>query len=235
MNLEKSKLKIEAVKMTCDRVFQLSKVKRLKPPLPFPAIVYIIGLPSSGKTTLLIDLFHNKKNRKYYKLFDKIYFFSPSQGTLPYPFLIPEEQKFNEYNETQIKEVLEKMKTEDEDGTPIINCMIFDDLCMDINESKNSIMKKVIFNRRHKNIYGLFITSQRYNKLALKYRQSIPVIIAFPCDRKQQKAIYEDRVEGLMDEDCFYRLCDFVYDNPHNFLMINGAKFYKNFDRIKIT
>ena len=103
----RSNTQIEAIKYAGDRINDDMKcIPEYLPRCNFS--FYIIGRPRSGKSTLLNALLcsdgrkiKNKEEHRpkfYYKIFERVYVFSPSIKTSTKKFPLPEQNIFSDYD-----------------------------------------------------------------------------------------------------------------------------------------
>src|SRR6056300_1744338 len=96
----KDNVELEPIKYNGDRINEDMKlIPEFLPKINFS--FYIVGRPRSGKSTLLNSLLCNdgrkirnqnkNKSKFYYKLFERVYIFSPSIKTASKPFPLPPE------------------------------------------------------------------------------------------------------------------------------------------------
>ena len=231
-------------------------------PCPLPKknfSMYIVGRPGSGKSTILSSLLCNdgrklkigRKSRFYYKVFEKIFIFSPSLKTCENKPKVPENRIFDNFDPELLDELLRLIGKGDN-----INCLfVFDDVIKALNEKSGEnarVLHKMLLNRRHvlyneddeekANVSGCssIITSQRYNQLPLYIRSSglSHLILLKVSNQKDLKDIHIE-VASEMSFIKFKSMCDYVWREPHNFLYIIldadiEKKYYFNFDLIKL-
>jgi hypothetical protein len=238
---------------------EMAKIPEFLPKKNFS--FYIVGLPGSGKSTILNTLLcasgRKKKNSDdkgpcfYYKQFDRVHIFSPSISTQTKPFKLSPERIHPDFD----PELLASIIKECCDGANI-NCMfVFDDVIRAINNNGGEnakVLHKMLLNRRHithnpddddeEAISGCssIITSQRYNLLPMYIRSSgiSHLILLKVTNQKDLKDIHQE-VAPELTFDMFKEICKFCWEEPHEFLYIimgehPSAKYHKNFDRIKI-
>lgn len=216
------------------------------PPKPLEThnfFMYIVGRPNSGKTHLLYSILHQKTPKFYRGLFDKIYMFSPSVETLN-NWSIHEDRIFNKLDFEELDKILKNEYDSAENNNILL---IFDDCIKDLQGGKskdiNKLLSKMILNRRHitynssnthkRGSLSVIITSQKYNMLQLEYRTMASTNILFKTDNlKEQQAIYDELFENKFNKSQYNQIQKFVYDKPHNFMLINDNEIYKNFDEI---
>jgi len=261
-NIRKNKnnVEIEPIKYNGDRINEdMKSIPEFLPKINFS--FYIVGRPRSGKSTLLNSLLcsdgrkirnqNKNKSKFYYKLFERVYIFSPSIKTSSKPFPLPPENIFDDYDPEILNNLIENIAKDEN-----LNCaFIFDDVISKINKNNGENSKnlhRMLLNRRHilynpndlddEHISGCssFITSQRYNLLPLTIRTSgISHLILFKITN--QKDLNDVWVEcaNEMDFKQFKKICDFVWKEPHNFLYIIldediSRKYHRNFDLIEL-
>jgi hypothetical protein len=216
------------------------------PPKPLEShnfFMYIVVRPSSGKTHLLYSLLHQKTPRFYRGLFDKIYMFSPSMETLN-NWSIHEDRIFNKLDYEELDTILKNEYESAENNNILI---IFDDCIKDLQGIKSrdisKLLSKMILNRRHitynstntdkRGSLSVIITSQKFNLLPLEYRTMTTTNILFNTSNlKEKNSIYEELFENRFSRKEYNEIEKFVFDKPHNFMLINDGKIYKNFDEI---
>ena len=249
---------IEPIKYSGDKINDdMKQIPEFLPKNGFS--FYIVGRPRSGKSTLLNSLLcsdgrkiKNKNEYKpkfYYKIFERVYIFSPSIKTSTKKFPLPEKNIYNDYDPEILTQLLNDI-AEDEN---LNCCFIFDDVIKSLNKhggENASVLHSMLLNRRHilynpndedeDHISGCntFITSQRYNLLPMTIRSSgISHLILFKITsiKDLNDVWYENAPEMSFKQ--FKKICDFVWSEPHSFLYIIldediGNKYHKNFDRI---
>jgi hypothetical protein len=115
---------------------------------------------------------------------------------------------------------------------PILNLFVFDDLTERINSNKKQFAE-MIQNRRHHHLSIIMITHW-YNRVEKRIRSGADYVIMFkPTNLAERKELYNQRPMVKTFEE-FDKICDFVFDQPHNFLYIDyrSNKIHKNFEQI---
>jgi len=247
---------IEPIKYSGDRINEdMKTIPEFLPKTCFS--FYIVGRPRSGKSTLLNALLcsdgrkiKNKDEHKpkfYYKIFDKVYIFSPSIKTSTKKFPLPDQNILDDYDPDILTDLINDI-SQDEN----YNCaFVFDDVIKTLNKNGGEnacVLHKMLLNRRHilynpndtdeEHISGCnsFITSQRYNLLPMTIRTSgISHLILFKITN--MKDLNDVWIENAneMSFNQFKNICNFVWDSPHNFLYMIldediSRKYHKNFD-----
>lgn len=257
----KDNVYIEPIRYSGDKISErMKEIPQFLPKKNFS--FYIVGLPKSGKSTIINSLLcgdgrkiRNKNDHKpkfYYKQFDKVFIFSPSIATQEKPFKLPPDQIFNDYDPEILTDIINEMKEGDNKNC----CFLFDDVIKSLqkNNGENSrILHKLLLNRRHilfnpddeeeDNIAGCssIISSQRYNLLPAYIRQSgISHLILLKINSNKDLMGVWEEVATEMPFNKFKDICKFCWKEPHNFLYIIlgesiNNKYHKNFDLINIT
>ncbi len=239
------KPKLEAMEMLCDKCLS-PKLDRydLTKFLNCHSTNLLIGAPGSGKTTLLISFFDKILRSCYHN----IYLFQPShsRSSMKRDIFqeIPEDQKFDELNYENLRGVLDKIKSRDEDeddeeevdeSQHINNCIIFDDMGAYLKDkSIRKLLKEIIYNRRHYHI-SVFFLCQSYLSCEKDIRKLFSNIFIFRVSKNELKTIFDEVVESkkeLMPE-----LSKMVYDKKHQYMFINtdSQRIFKGFDEIIIA
>lgn len=256
----KNNVEIEPVKYNGDRINDdMKSIPEFLPKINFS--FYIVGRPRSGKSTVLNSLLcsdgrkirneNKNKARFYYKIFDKVFIFSPSIKTSSKPFPLPPENIFNDYDGEILTNLIENIAKDQNYNC----CFVFDDVikALQQNGGENAkILHKMLLNRRHilynpndedeEHLSGCssIITSQRYNLLPLYIRSSgISHLILFKITNMKDLNDVHIECANEMDFKQFKKIADYCWSEPHNFLYIIldadiTEKYHKNFDRINI-
>ena len=109
ISLNKANYDFKPVQFNCDDILG----KHIKEPFPNKSFfLAIVGRPGSGKTSLLLNcLIEKGTNRVYNKVFDKIIYVCPVNSRKSIknnPFdELPEDQKFEIFNENVVKKIEE--------------------------------------------------------------------------------------------------------------------------------
>jgi len=233
--------------------------KKFVPPDPLPKtsfMMYIVGMPKSGKTHLWTQMMLSgaKPNepRYYREWFYKTHLFSGSLDTLMEDVPVvekmleatdhlgnPSPMAHFEIDDDLILETIEKLRNDKNKQY----LFIIDDLIMDIHKSK--AFAKITMNRRHctqdsskKGTGGLAIMliSQKYNELKLTYRTVCSDIILFRTNNTAERNTIRRELMGDLNPDQQDLLMEEAWSKPHSFLYIKATeptdnRYYINFDR----
>ena len=257
----KCNTQIEPIKYIGDRISDDMKcIPEFLPKTGFS--FYIVGRPRSGKSTLLnallcsdgrkIKNLDQHKPKFYYKIFERVYIFSPSIKTSTKKFPLPEQNIFDDYDSEILTNLINNI-AQDEN---LNCCFVFDDVIKSLNKhngENSNVLHKMLLNRRHilynpndtdvDHISGCnsFITSQRYNLLPMTIRTSgISHLILFKItNMKDLNDVWVENANEMSFKQ-FKKICDYVWHEPHNFLYIIldddlSKKYHKNFDRIILS
>jgi hypothetical protein len=200
----------------------------------------INGSAGSGKSSMLMNLFKNKKLFK--KKFNHIHYFCPagSMSSVKHHPFAEHENVYNELEPEIIDDIVEDMvdlKQEliDEDEEQEYNCIILDDM-VDRLKDKDMCMclKRHLIKSRHANCAWIIIT-QNWNSIPLMLRKLIFYTTIFKPRNYQEAELLRKEVLGMSDSDA-KELMDYVFDKPYNFLTVDNVlgKYSKNFNPLKI-
>ena len=220
----------KTVKMSADSTKGMEGVvPESLPKTPFAFL--LVGPPGSGKSHLLMQLLTNKK--LYGKKYEHVHWFSPSLGTLKVP--LPKENLHDALDFKAIDVVLKELgKSKTERAL-----FVFDDMVVDIEKQLRPFLK-MIYNRRHLGGRGIsiIITTQKLSKIPLALRAAMSSVFLWKTTNKKEiKSTWEEFIN--IDVKDFERLLTYVWDAPHNFLMLRldvdeSKRYHKNLDPVRI-
>jgi hypothetical protein len=216
-----------------------------KPLLSHPHSMLIVAPKGAGKSTFIINCLIKKSFYRGY--FDKIYIWSPTMALddkFSEAINLPEEQMFEEYDEEELRDILEKQADDiKEKGKKKSDkiLMIFDDMAQSnaFNQSKKNAMTKLFFNLRHYNA-SLWVTSQRYSgAMPLNFRTNLSGMIMFNIPNQKELEKIIDENAGTVSKRQFKTIYDYCMDVPFNFMYLNfqvhqAKMFHKNFNMLKL-
>ena len=192
----------------------------------------ICGWPGSGKTTLLKNIL----STYLYEKFDEIILISPSTREFN-SIVLPSDNIITEFNLLLLEKKLDRINKNLETFQNVL--IIFDDVISELNETtrRNTILNKLIFNRRHRldnGMISILITSQKFNMIPTSIRSNLTIFITFLLNDIDCKTIFNEIIRT--DSNVFKMICNFTFKNPHDFLFYRNDLnlFFKNFKEIKI-
>lgn len=234
--------------MNCDEILG----GHIKEPFPRCSgfFLVIVGIPGSGKTSMMVNLLTSKNNNRVYNnVFNKIFLVMPSKSQTSIknnPFEeIPEEQKFERFNYEVIesiqnsyeeyiknkKERIEKKKK----IKPFHMLLICDDITATLkNKNIENSLLELTTNRRHFKL-SIIIMVQYLRSIPKNIRFQISHCVFFkPSNELDAKIIREEFVN--MKANDFIELKDFVWKDRHDFLFMdkNNNSYYKNLSKIEM-
>ena len=229
--------KVNKLELTLPRVLVDIKLSpRVRHPLPDCSgfALGIVGSAGSGKTSTLISLI--KSRDVYRKRFHNIITVIPESSIAslqsnPFKDLDPSNR-----HETLDMETLDKIigQVEENKEEGEISLLILDDVSAELQDT--GILKKMMrlfLNRRHLGLSIIAIAHSLTGKAALPFaiRKNLSHLILF----RQASAMEQLNSDTLhMKKDKFSELLHYVFDKPHNHLMIKYStlELYKNFNTL---
>ena len=234
------------IKISGAKINTAGRPEGLAPYLNYVNLSLIIGLPASGKSSLIKTLLNGtKEERLYNNIFHSIYYISPSTTI---DLNLPEEKYIQLSDTMPLEEIMEDiienesgLGEEDESHNVLIIC---DDCVNWLNGSKKSLttFRKVCMNGRH--ILGknsslmCMLVSQKIKSVPLTLRSQANQVFFFDST-KAEKAVFADEYLPLdiKEANILYK---HIYDEPFNFLFVNLSlpikkRIFKNFNSIEIV
>jgi len=227
--------KLKVCKMKCDDELdkKLNKYELTKL-LNEHSTISFIGAPKSGKTNLLYSFFKSKEI--FFNVFENIFLFQPesSNNSMSDNIFneIPDEQKFEELNITNLNHILEYIKEEDYKYN---TCIIFDDVGSQLkNADIEKTLKKIQQNRRHLHITSIFL-QQTYYSMPKDIRKLYSKMFIFKVSRMEMETIFKELVETkkkYIDD-----ILEIVYDKPYEYLFLDvvSQRTFKKFNEIIVV
>lgn len=217
----------------------------LAPYLNYVNLSLIIGLPASGKSSLIKTLLNGtKEDRLYNNIFHSIYYISPSTTI---DLNLPDEKYIQLSDDMPLEEIMEDIieneKDLGEEDEPHNVLVICDDCVNWLNSSRKSLttFRKVCMNGRH--ILGrnsslmCMLVSQKIKSVPLTLRSQANQVFFFDST-KQEKSVFADEYLPLdiKEANILYK---HIYNEPFNFLFVNLSlpikkRIFKNFNSIEI-
>jgi flagellar biosynthesis regulator FlaF len=116
-----------------------------------------------------------------------------------------------------------------------ISLILMDDVGAALKDPEiQRLMKEIIWNRRHHKT-SIWVLAQSYNSLPMQIRKSISHLCMFkPVNRKEADLVFSEL--AYKEKDDLSDLLRFVFDKPHNWLLLDVADrlYYKTFDLIEL-
>ena len=233
--IKNNKPHLDRIEFKCDEKIcpSLDQYEMIRDNLNFYNTTCIIGRQGSGKTSLTINLI----KKLYKKKFHKIYVFMPytSRKSIKNNIFdqLPDKQKFEELNYENILYVYDQLRENSDNGMKSL--IIMDDVQKSLKDDLIiKEFKNIVANQRHLKVVNIILL-QNYFALDNKIREIVNNVIFFKLDKKQTNKIFEEVAE--MPRESFNELNDFIFDEPHNWCLINQRqkKLYKMFDEIILS
>lgn len=208
----------------------------------------IIGLPASGKSSLIKALLNGtRQNNLYNNVFNSVYYISPS---MTMEINLPEEKIISLSEDEPLEDILagiietEKEENEQDEDDPHRVLIILDDAINYINTNKRamSVFKKLCFNGRHilgkHSSVATWIVSQKVKSIPLAIRSQANQVFFFDSTKAEKEVIIDEF--SPLDKKEGHELFEFVFDKPHNFLFINlflpkNVRMFKNFNNLTLV
>jgi len=233
-------IKFRGAKMkVVDRPKELSKF------LNHFGLSLIIGLPASGKSSLIKNLLMGtKEDRLYNKIFHSVYYISPSTTMglgLPEDKYIKLDDK---PLEVILQEIVDKEKEQGAEDDPHRLLIVLDDAINFLKGNKEALnlYRKLVYNARH--ILGdyssvsMWIVSQKIRAIPLAIRSQANSIYFFDSTAKEKEVFLDeflplDKVDGQ-------QLFDYVYEEPYSFIYVNifmpkNQRVFKKFNQLILS
>jgi hypothetical protein len=140
---------------------------------------------------------------------------------------------FHNFNKEMLENVIEQaLEVKRQKGSSLL---VIDDFTEELS-SLDTIrhLKKIINKHRHYHL-SILITSLNMRAIPRMIRSLVGTYIIFKPRGLIEMEHYMEEIFGLNKKQ-MTEVFDFVFDEPHNFLMYNNktGEFYRNFDRFTI-
>ena len=208
-----------------------------KPEEPLPSkngfCISIVGPAGSGKTSVMLSMVKSKDG--YRKRFHKIIAVIPSSSLASLAVNplddLPDGQRFEELTYESLADIIEMVEANREEG--LLTLLLLDDVSSELQDP--GLLKKMMrlfLNRRHLKLSIISIGHSLAGKGALPYtiRKNCSHMIFKPSSGLD--VLNSDYLN--MAKDRFRALIDFVFQSPHDHLMLelNSNRMYRNFNRL---
>tara|TARA_R100000664_G_C2737379_1_gene126550 strand:- start:153 stop:887 length:735 start_codon:yes stop_codon:yes gene_type:complete len=209
--------------------------------LNFYGVSLLIGLPASGKSSLIKNLLYQKK--LYNKIFHSIYYISPST-TLDInldedKIIVLDDKELN----VILDEIIEEEKNLGEEDDPHNVLIILDDAVNFLNTNKKAMntFRKISMNARH--ILGthsslmVWLVSQKIKSIPLTIRSQANSVYFFDSTNEEKKVFIDEFLP--LSQKQGETLLNFIFDTPYNFVYVNlyikpSDRIFKKFNQILI-
>ena len=210
--------------------------------LNYVNLTLIVGLPASGKSSLIKTLLNGtREDNLYNNVFNSVYYISPSDTM---DLNLPDDKIINLDKEDLsviLQDIIDAEKDQGEDDDPHRVLIILDDAINFIatNRKALSVFRKLVMNGRHilgrNSSVALWIVSQKIKSVPLTIRSQANQLFFFDST-KAEKEIVRDEYTPL-DRKEANQLFEYVFDEPHNFLFINlqlpkFKRMFKKFNQL---
>ena len=203
----------------------------------------IIGLPASGKSSLIKTLLNGSKTDNLYNnVFHSVYYISASDTM---NLKIPEEKYIildgSEPLDKILQNIIDNESVIGEEDEPHHVAIFMDDAINFINTNRSAlnIFRKLVLNGRH--ILGkhssviTFIVSQKIKSIPLTIRSQANQVFFFDST-KAEKEVMRDEFLPL-DKKEADELYKYIFDKAFNFLFVNlfiqkDRRMFKNFNQL---
>ncbi len=213
----------------------------LAPFLNYYGVSLLIGLPASGKSSLIKNMLYQKK--LYNKIFHSIYYISPST-TLD--INLPDDKRIilddKELN-VILEEIIEEEKDLGEEGDNHNVLIILDDAVNFLNTNKKAMntFRKISMNARH--ILGthsslmVWLVSQKIKSVPLTIRSQANSIYFFDSTNEEKKVFIDEFLP--LSQKQGETILNFIFEEPYNFAYVNmyikpNDRIFKKFNQLII-
>lgn len=214
----------------------------LSPFLNYVNLTLIIGLPASGKSSLIKTLLNGtKQDNLYNNVFNSVYYISPSDTM---DLNLPDDKMINLDKEDLsviLQDIIDAEYGLGEEDDPHRVLIVLDDAINYISTNRKalSVFRKLVMNGRHilgrNSSVAIWIVSQKAKSIPLTIRSQANQVFFFDST-KAEKAVVQDEFMPL-DKKEAEQVYKHVFDKPHNFLFINlflpkHKRLFKNFNQL---
>lgn len=197
-----------------------------------------IGKPGSGKTSLLVSMLTGKKDKRVFrKVFNHILLVMPESSRKsikndPFKGHHPEKM-FEDLDLPTIESIYSRLKESSSKNETTL--LLLDDVGASLkNNEIQKTLRKIIFNRRHLKCQ-IIILLQSFTSIPREVRKLFNSVIMFKPSKLEFQYLFDELFE--MKKDLAMDIMNLVYDEPHQYLMLNvdSQKLYKKFDEIIVN
>jgi len=235
---KKSDIQVNGAKFaTADRPDNLSSF------LNYYNLSLIIGLPASGKSSLIKTLLNGSKTDNLYNnVFHSVYYITASNTM---DLKIPEDKYIvldgSKPLHIILQSIIDNESNVGDEDEPHHVAVFMDDAINFINTNREAlnVFRKMVMNGRH--ILGkhssliTFIVSQKVKSIPLTIRSQANQIFFFDSTKAEKEVVRDEFLP--LDKNEADQLYKFIYDKPHNFMFVNlfipkDRRIFKNFNQL---
>ena len=211
--------------------------------LNYVGLQLIIGLPGSGKTSLIYNLLNGtKQNNLYNNVFHSIYYITPSSTVElnidPEKMIVLDD---DDNISNILSEIIDDESNKGSDDEPHHIAIYLDDCVNYLSTQKNSmkVFRKLCMNGRHilgdNSSVALFLVSQKVKSVPLVIRSQANAIYFFNSTRAEKEIIINEYMP--IDKQPATKILDYIFETPYNFLYINlqlpiKQRLFRNFNQL---
>lgn len=239
--IKHDRLDLKIPSFHCDIGFneQLNDIPMLKHLNGFTFNI-ITGKPGSGKTSLLVSMLTGKgKNKVYRKGFSHVVLVMPknSRDSLKDdPFKHHDPSKiYDDLTLETITAIYDKLEENVEKKEKESTLLILDDCAASLrNKHIQTIMKRLIFNRRHLRLHIVCLV-QSYVALSLEIRKLASNCIIFRPAKPEAERLFDEVIE--QKKDMMEKIIKYIFTEHGKYMFINcdTQKIYSDYDEIVVT
>ncbi len=194
-----------------------------------------IGVPGSGKTSLLISLLMTPN--KFKKVFHKIYVFMPSTSRESMKNNVfdelPKNQVFEGVNFDNLNQVYNELLQNTKNG--LLSLLIFDDVQMYLKDKEVELnILHIGANSRHLRT-SMFFCVQNYNKIPQNLRKIYTDLFLFDISKIEYDKIFNENIELDKNEwvNVIQKFREIKKEKPKSFIYIHQKhKIFINWNEI---
>lgn len=197
----------------------------------------LIGVPGSGKTSLLVSWLTGKgKNQIFRKVFDNVYLVMPttSRNSMSKNIFEKHDQDkmFDELDLANTDHIYNQLlKNSEEKETSLL---LLDDIAASLkNKEIQKLLRKIVYNRRHCKVH-IVVLLQSFIAIPKEIRKLFDNVVIFKPSKVEFQNLFDELFECHKDK--AIDIMNLVYDEPHNYMFLNvpSQKMYKKYDEIII-
>ena len=212
--------------------------KKIHPNLPNTShTALLVGAPSSGKSSLVEYMLRDKE--LYNKKYDTVLYVAPASSMKAFDNSVfadhPEEKKFTDLTPENLNEIFKVLEENRDDDKNVL--LVLDDIQSDL---KNPYIEKKLIqlfsNFRHLRC-SVWVLAQNLILIPKQIRILAQYYYLFNITHRAEFDYIKDEVLAWLPRKTVMNVLNYVYDQPHQFLLVNKKKklLYKNFNKLEIN